>query len=243
MVTTLPAVPKGSVEVARLTTGICAAIADIFLPGAGVLGPIAQFAIDKFVKGPEKILMEELRRGEIRILDEEHAAAFVPMAYKFFEAEKEGEYEHNLRILADLIAHKMQSATPDVPSFARAARRIESLEVADLRVMAMIGAIVSTGSDSPTIPKLYADRVFVSATQLAANPLNTDQINRARIQDILSDLSGRGLLIVDGATRFNKMEESYSPSASFDEILIVAKRLLDSQPSADSASAVGPTVG
>jgi hypothetical protein len=235
-VTTLPAVPKGSVEAAKLTTGIAAAIADIFLPGASVLGPIAQFAIDKFIKGPEKILMDELRKGEIRILDEEQAAAFVPMAYKFFEAAKEGEYEHNLRILADLIGQKMQSATPDVPSFGRAARRIESLELTDLKLMAIIDAIISSGSQPSIIPKIYADKVFVSATQLVTNSLNVDHLDRERIQAILSDLAGRGLLIVDGATRFDKKEEYYSPSLSFNEIVIAAKRLLDPNGSAGPTS-------
>ena len=153
----LPSATEGSVEVAKLTTGICIAITSVFLPGVGLLGPIAEFAINKFVKRPEAILVDELKRGNLEILDVENAAAFIPMAYKFFEAAKEGEYEHNLKLLAQLLVNKLRASVPDVSSFARMSRRIEGLTLRDLRVIALIDAILE--AKSGTLKGAYGDPV------------------------------------------------------------------------------------
>jgi hypothetical protein len=131
----LPSATEGSVEVAKLTTGICIAITSVFLPGVGLLGPIAEFAINKFVKRPEAILVDELKRGNLEILDVENAAA--------------------------------------------------------------------VGSQQ-----------------------NTTGLEMPEIQESLSDLSARGLLIAEGATRWDKGEEYYYPSSSFTELIENAKKSL-----------------
>lgn len=89
----LPTRKKGAAEVAKLTTGIASAVAGCFFPGAGVLAPIASFAIDKWIERPKSILLEELKKGNLEILSDERAATLIPIAYRFFEAAKEGEYE------------------------------------------------------------------------------------------------------------------------------------------------------
>jgi hypothetical protein len=38
-----------------------------FFSGAGAMGPVASYAIDKWVKRPEAFLIEELRSGNIEI--------------------------------------------------------------------------------------------------------------------------------------------------------------------------------
>jgi hypothetical protein len=223
----LPSTKKVTTEVAKLTTGIAGAIAGIFFPGASVLGPIANYAIDKYIKRPEEILIKELKSGNLEVLTDEKAAAFIPMAYKFFEAAKEGEYEHNLRMLAELLKNEMQTDAPDVSSFARMSRRIEGLTHNELKVIALINASLSA------IIKLSTDdvpaqtnRPFVSAHSLANDPSNREKFDHFMLQETLSDLAGRGLLIVDGATRLDKYEEYYFASSSFMELIEKAKNAL-----------------
>jgi hypothetical protein len=222
----LPSATEGSVEVAKLTTGICIAITSVFLPGVGLLGPIAEFAINKFVKRPEAILVDELKRGNLEILDVENAAAFIPMAYKFFEAAKEGEYEHNLKLLAQLLVNKLRASVPDVSSFARMSRRIEGLTLRDLRVIALIDAILE--AKSGTLKGAYGDPApyLVSSHSLVGSQQNTTGLEMPEIQESLSDLSARGLLIAEGATRWDKGEEYYYPSSSFTELIENAKKSL-----------------
>ena len=223
---TLPSATEGSVEVAKLTTGICVAITSVFLPGAGLLGPVAEFAINKFMKRPEKILVEELKKGNLEILDEENAAAFIPMAYKFFEAAKEGEYEHNLKLLAEISINKLRDRVPDVPSFARMARRIEGLTIKDLHIIALIDAVFT--SKSGTLTNLDGDPApyLLSAQSLEANRLNRTGFDVLSIQECLAELSARGLLIAEGASRWDKGGEYYYPSSSFHELIENSKNSL-----------------
>jgi hypothetical protein len=87
------------------------------------------------------------------------------MAYKFFEAAKEGEYEHNLRVLAEFLKNEMQSDTPDVSGFARMARRIEGLTHTELKVIVLINASLSANAVS-TEATTQTERPFVSAHSL-----------------------------------------------------------------------------
>jgi hypothetical protein len=223
----LPSTKKGATEVAKLTTGIAATIAGIVFPGASVLGPIASYAIDKYIKRPTEILIKELKSGNIEVLADEKAAAFIPMAYKFFEAAKEGEYEHNLRVLAELLKNEMQTDAPDTSGFARMSRRIEGLTHNELKVIVLINASLSAITRASTDAPTQTERPFVSAHSLANDPSNREKFDHFMLQEALSDLAGRGLLTVEGTTRFNKSEEYYFASSSFMELIEKAKNALN----------------
>jgi hypothetical protein len=224
---TLPRRTEGLVETTKLTTGIAVAIASVFLPGVGVIGPIAEYAINKFVKEPEMVLISKIKKGNVQLLDEEHAAAFIPMAYKFFEVAKEGEYEHNIRILAELLANEMREPVPDVSGFARLSRRIEGLTIKDLEIIALIDAVLQSGSGTLKDSEGGAAPYLVSAFSLSNNDLNKENFDRVTIQECLSDLSSRGLLIAEGASRFDKAEEYYYPSSSFRQLVEKARDSLN----------------
>ena len=82
----LPAPTEGAADVAKLATGVGSAIASIWFPGAAFAGPVLNFAIDKFVERPKRMLMEALKEGDVTLLTDEKRAEFIPMAYRFMEA-------------------------------------------------------------------------------------------------------------------------------------------------------------
>jgi hypothetical protein len=221
----LPNPKPGATDVAKLATGIGIAVASIAYPPAALAAPFLNFAIDRFIKRSEKILVEGMKSGNFRDLDLEKAAEFVPMAYKFFEAAKEGEYEHNLRILAAYIASEMGEEAPDAPSFARMARRLEGLTKTDLKVIALINSSLSRA----THVKTTADRPYVSAHQLAHSPNNSDKLNRIEIQEALTELTSRGLLMPDGASRLDKAEEYYFTSQAFTDLIARTKNTIEKE--------------
>ncbi len=223
----LPSPKKGAADVAKLTTGIAGVVAGYWFPGAGVIGPIASFAIEKWIKRPEKLLIEELKRGNIEILTDEKAATFIPMAYRFFEAAKEGEYENNLRLLAEFLKSELQMDEPDPSSFARMARRIEGLSRDELKVIALINASLSRITKSSTNAPTQSDRPFVSSHQLATDPSNREGFDHFFLQEALSELAARGLLIADGASRSGKPEEYYFASTSFMELVEKARNTVN----------------
>ena len=131
----LPAPTEGSADVAKLATGVGSIIASMWFPGAAFAGPVLNFLIDKFVERPKRILMEALREGDLTLLTDEKRAEFIPMAYRFMEAAKEGEYEHNLRVLGAYIAQELQQDVSEASNVARLARRIEGLSSVEIKVM------------------------------------------------------------------------------------------------------------
>jgi hypothetical protein len=47
----------------------------------------------------QKILVEEVSKGNLRDLSDARLQSLIPMAHRLAEACKQGEYEHNLRIV------------------------------------------------------------------------------------------------------------------------------------------------
>jgi hypothetical protein len=212
----LPTPTKYAGEIAKLVTGVASAFAGIWFPAAAIAGAVFPIVIDRYIDRPKDLLLKELQKGNISDLSAEQLAPFVPMAYKFLEAAKEGEYEHNLEILAAYLAGEMKQEIPDAASFSRMVRRVEGLSNVDLQVMALIDASPSSSSiirismDEPA----QGERPFASASFLASLPQNIYGLTRSPIAESLADLTARGFLIADGATRTDKFEEYYRASDS-----------------------------
>ncbi len=90
----LPAPVENAADIAKLTTGIAAVFAARWFPvTTGIAATAISLAIEPFVRRPQRLLLEELREGNVQNLSNTQLTAFVPMGYKFYEAAKEGEYE------------------------------------------------------------------------------------------------------------------------------------------------------
>jgi len=62
----------------------------IWFPPAAFAGPVYELVLERYVRRPQEILLEQLRKGKVESLSAKQLAPFVPMAYKFLEAAKEG---------------------------------------------------------------------------------------------------------------------------------------------------------
>lgn len=217
----LPTPTENAVDVAKLVTGVTAAVAGIWFPPAAIAAAVLPIVIDRYVNLPREILLKELQQGNVRDLSAEQLAPFVPMAYKFLEAAKEGEYEHNLEMLAAYLAGEMKQEIPDAASFSRMVRRVEGLSNVDLQVMALIDASLSSSStitiatDEPP----HAERPYVSASFLKESPHNTHRLTRRVIAESLADLAARGFLLADAATRADKAEEYYYGTGNLEHLM------------------------
>lgn len=206
----LPAPTENAGEIAKLVTGVTAAVAGIWFPPAAIAAAVLPIVIDRYVNRPREILLKELQHGNVNNLSAEQLAPFVPMAYKFFEAAKEGEYEHNLKILAAYLTGEMKQEIADPANFSRMARRIEGLSTIDLQVMALIDAILqSPDIKVPNKEKPHSEGSFISASFL---PQKRRGLTIRAIEESLADLASRGFLLTDAAMRAGKTEEYYYPT-------------------------------
>jgi len=197
----LPAPVEGAGGIAKLTTGIATVIMAIWFPPAALAGPAFSYLIDRYVERPKKILLEELKSGNVDVLSNPQFTQFIPMGYKYFEAAKEGEYEHNLKILASFITNELKQDIPEAPNFSRMARRIEGLSKTELKVISLINSSLSTITRSSTNSPTQGERPYVSAHSLASDPSNKDKLDHSQLRESLAELASRGLLIPDGGVQ------------------------------------------
>lgn len=105
-----------------------------FVPGGGVLKASLDILVRKRLEEGQRILVAEIKERGISSLSEEKWEYYIPAAYRFFEQVRLGEYEHNLKILAKMIADgaSAHDEPSDVGAIARAARKLEMLPLEHL---------------------------------------------------------------------------------------------------------------
>jgi hypothetical protein len=234
--TQLPAPTEGAANIAKVATGVAVAFASLRYPPAALLGPVLPILIDRLVEKPMKLLMEQVRRG-VQNPSSEQVLQFVPMAYRYLEAAKEGEYEHNLRILAAYLAGELKQDVPDAPSFSKMARRVEGLTKTDLKVMVLVESFASTVT-SLSAEGAEPERPYVTASGLWAGGANAYHLPRSVILESVTDLGTRGLLITDPATRVGKSEEFYHASSSFKQLMDRARSVMAEETGGDASEDV-----
>jgi len=213
-----PKPTRNAADIAKLVTGLTAAFIAQWYPEAAIAGAVFPVIIDRYVNRPLKLLFKELEQGNIGSLSSELFAAFIPMTYKLLEKAKEGEYEHNLRILAAYLVGELKQDVPEPGNFSNMARRVEGLSAIDLKVMALIDASQSQITHSSTDEGTERSRPYVSVGSLKQSR-DSQGLTRADLAEALVDLGSRGFLIPDGATRTGKMEEYFYVSRSFLDLM------------------------
>jgi hypothetical protein len=122
----------------------------------------------------QEILVEEVSKGNLRDLSDEQLKPLIPMAHRLAEACKQGEYEHNLRILSAFIRGEFEQDIPDPSNFGRMARRVEGLSTTDLKVLALVHAF----ANELTSRTETGNPPFVCGSSLTNSPLNNSKLSR-----------------------------------------------------------------
>jgi hypothetical protein len=209
--------PKSN-PVEKIATTIGFGLLSAFIPGAGVISGLLQEYLSGQKEKLQKILVEEVSKGNLRDLSDERLKSLIPMAHRLAEACKQGECEHNLRILSAFIRGEFEQDIPDPSNFGRMARRVEGLSTTDLKVLALVHALENELKRQPN-RNVSGNPPFVAGSSLTNSPLNHSKLSRAVIQESLVDLAARGFLRADGGSSAGKDEEYYYPTSSLRELI------------------------
>ena len=233
--TQLPAPAEHGAVVARLAVPTLLAAVSVTLPSlAPVIAlatPLAATVTEYAIERPTRLLMDALRRGELVDLSDPQAAALVPMAYRFFLAARQGEYEHNLKLLAAFLTEELKSEACEPGNLVDMAKRLEGLTTSSLRAVALIGEWMGRCKDQGRTESRVA--VTVQTLADAAQMRFPMGINEAL--DALSDLQGRGLLYPSSAATYGGSHQYFHTTGA---LLILIDRALDI---AKAASCQPPT--
>jgi hypothetical protein len=229
--------PADHADAISMVPTIVTAFASIWFPPAGFVAAVLPMIQEQFLKRPQKLLMEALARGEIRDLSSEHFVQFVPMAYRFLEAAKQGEYEHTLRVLVEYLTGELKQEEPEAAGFARMARRVEGLSRNDLKVIALVHADFSNIENLTTVTEKEGARPFVAAETLTKSSNNKHGLTKTEITEALTEFSSRGFLIADGGSRVGKSEQYYFASQNLRDLMDRARNSVNSVDVDDVAGA------
>lgn len=220
----LPAPKPGALRVIEITEAVVVDVLAAFgIPGGAVIAAaVKALAESRLEKGTE-VLIEELKNANICILNDEQAQVFIPNAYRFYEAVKQGEYKHNLRILARIMAGNAKEGTGSTADVLRFARTIEGLSEDELALLWNCHRLARDIWDR----RHESDKIrFICAAELIlfVEAYNTyTPYDRFALRGRLAALASRGLLIPDGTTRLSKGEEYYYEAPALSELVKLAK--------------------
>lgn len=124
----LSEVPKPS-KSAHDVYKIASAIVTTLVPPLEVFKAGADVLIRKRLEAGQALLIKEIQCTGIGLLSEEKWEYYVPVAYRFFEQVRLGEYTHNITVLAKIIAGDLNAAKtdPDIGKIGRTASKLEML--------------------------------------------------------------------------------------------------------------------
>lgn len=193
----LPTPKKDAEHVVLTTTAIAGAIIDCIAPIAGtVLAQACGHLVRKRMEKASEILIEELKKGNTEILNDEKYEAFVPMAYRFFEAARQGESVNNLRRLAKMMRNGLKNGIePNL--YSKCCRAIEGFDDYDLLTL---DYYVKDGRI--LYPILYPEEKFLEDLKKLSGELSS----------IRGMLVGRGLLLPEPNNALAGGKMVYSPT-------------------------------
>jgi hypothetical protein len=213
----LPQPARNTMEIVGVTSALTGAVLDQLFPGIGTaFREVVALAVKRRIESGEKMLLEEVRRRGISALDDPKFDFFVPAYYRFLEQVRLGEYDHNLAVLAKLIAGELEdgAATHDVGRVGRAAQKLHLLSHKELAAVVRCIRIFDNPVDLTRDGRDYVLTVkeFISA------PDSTGlQFDHREANQILHELSIRGLLTYAGAPAMSGAPGYYRNTA-LDEI-------------------------
>lgn len=228
----LPAPVEGASDIAKFLTGVSAVALGALFPEFGAalaMGAVAiGITVDSYAKRPQEILLSQLQSGDLTVLTDEQKAAFIPMAFRFFEAARQGEYAHTLEVLAAFIKGELKQEIPNPGAVASIARRIEGLSHLDLQVISCIEQL--RPSDTPHPSVLISSCIF-SNTEVrmlyAKNFTITDGREFIAVINSLTELTCRNLLKYRLHVLIGGDKEDYETTRHFDELIKNARETID----------------
>ena len=208
----LPATTKHGADLARLSVPTClAAVAAMFpdwAPTVALATPLAVSVTEHLIARPTRILEDALRHGEVVDLSSEQVASFLPMGYRFLLAARQGEYKHNLKLLAALLTAELKAETCQPGDFLDMARRVEGLNITALRAVALIGEWL----ERPAKQGSGEQRKVFTAPLLANTEIFGSALEPAEAADALADLTSRAFLFTTEGGAGAGYDPFYAPT-------------------------------
>lgn len=201
------------------------ALAQSLIPPLSVLKPFIDMQIRKRLEAGQQLLLAEIKSRGLAVTSEEGYAYYVPMAYRFFEQVRLGEYEHNLRVLAALIAGQMERPDADMGAVGRAARKLEMLPLPALFALSRseraFEIYAATDRDEYRRSLEWPHSIDEHNLVASYNEVGHD-LSVWEAQELLFELASRGIMTI-GARPAEIGGQTYYRNSAYNEIVAAAR--------------------
>ncbi len=218
----VPQPKKGASDIFEVSSAILSTL----LPPLTILKAGADILVRKRMEDGQRLLISEIEDKGVSGLSDEKWDYYVPAAYRFFEQVRLGEYEHNLRILAKLIAGDLSesNASTDLGKVGRAARKLEMLTKEQLLALSKCPRAFEIYEASSESDGYW---ICIEEQELQASFAEDDLIVKPiECQEWLHELSCRGILTSGG--RPSRVGGTfYYRNSVFNEIIAAASELVE----------------
>ncbi len=174
------------------------------------------FIIDKSARRAQEILEAESASLDLASLSDEQQAAFAQMAFRYFEAARQGEYEHTLEVLAAFIAGEMKKEEPKPGDVGRMARRIEGLSKRDLKIIALMNDL---SNRPPPNPPPYPSKDGISVMDVFNTFSEAKEMGIPGVWESLSELSSRSLLLMTHVSGYGTSQDLFLTTEAFRDLI------------------------
>ncbi len=201
---------------------VSSAIVTSLIPPLAILKVGTDILIRRRLEQGQSLLISEINKNGLPELTNEKWDYYVPAAYRFFEQVRLGEYNHNLTILAKLIAGDLAAAdsSPDIGKIGRAAAKLEMLSKEHLFALARCERAFEIYHASEECDGHW---ICIGDLELMESYKEIGlELQPVKCREYLHELASRGLLTAGG--RPSRVGGTfYYKNSVFDEIISAAK--------------------
>lgn len=221
----LPALKPGAVWAVDLVPALVSEVlALVHVPGSNIAAAFLKSRLETQLHKGTEVLIEEFQKANIGILTKEQAQIFIPNAYRFFEAAKQGEYTHNLRLLARIMAGNAASNGGTTADVMRFARKIEGLTDEELQLLWHCHLL---SEDIKRQPEFDGQSRLLNGEELCRmHPSSYGSLGPEGVMTLrgrLAEFSGRGFLVSDPLSTWGANKERYFTTDALRDLVNLAK--------------------
>ena len=186
------------------------------IPGVGSIAKLAEIYSEKRLQKARDILIREIQEGNVDQIGNEQLIELFGSVIKYHDAVRQGEYEHNLKILASYIGRGLALSSLDAAEFSYDARMIEFLTSFQISLIGYCHELDVSGLT--TKDKGCPDIRYLTTSHLKRGISNLSLVSNYEIESSLHILSTRGLLTPMSST-WSDGGNFYSINASIERIV------------------------
>lgn len=190
------------------------------IPGLNALQTSIRILVENRIRDAQLILVEELSKGNLKILEAEETKEFIPIAFRFFSAARDGETRRILRVIARILRGQIDANDLDSEKFSRCTHQLAGLSQRELILLvefSKVGVPIRVKGDSTGLKRAS------TKAHLQKKLIPSVFVGPSQFEAACGLLVGRGLLTVQILPNMDDLTIDYWQTGELERLVKLAK--------------------